>query len=182
MTLQSLISSYGYLAILVGTFFEGETILVLGGVAAKLGYLQLETVMLSAAVGSFAGDQLFFWLGRWKGPALLARRPAWQAPAARVHRHLVRHQIALILGFRFLYGLRTVTPFVIGMSPVPAQRFLLLNLIGAVLWAVVIGALGFIFGHALEAVLGDIRRYEAWLLGGLLLAGIMLWLLHRWRR
>lgn len=181
MSLESLVSSYGYLAVLLGTFLEGETILVLGGVAAKLGYLQLPWVMLCALVGSFLGDQLFFWLGRWKGPGLLARRPAWQRRATQVEVRLLRHQVKLILGFRFLYGLRTVTPFVVGMSAVPARRFLVLNLLGAVLWSVVIGGLGYLFGHALEAMLGDIRRYEAWLLGGVLLAGVLVWLVRRLR-
>ena len=64
MTLQSLIDTYGYLAILVGTFFEGETILVLGGFAAYRGYLHLPWVIIAAFVGSLCGDQLFFFLGR----------------------------------------------------------------------------------------------------------------------
>jgi membrane protein DedA with SNARE-associated domain len=40
MTLESILDPYGYLAVLVGTFLEGETILVLGGFAAHRGYLQ----------------------------------------------------------------------------------------------------------------------------------------------
>ncbi|MBK5101143.1 MAG: hypothetical protein JJE15_09160 [Desulfobacteraceae bacterium] len=44
MTLESLIDTYGYLAILVGTFFEGETILILGGLAAYREYLGLPWV------------------------------------------------------------------------------------------------------------------------------------------
>lgn len=181
MTLESLLVSYGYLAVLVGTFFEGETILVLGGVAAKLGYLELPWVVVCAFIGTFAGDQLFFFLGRYKGAALLARRPAWQGRVARVHMLLVRHQVPVILGFRFLYGLRTITPFVIGMSPIPALRFFIFNLLGAGAWAIVIGSLGYVFGHALEAVLGDIRRYEIAIMAVVLAIGLGLWLVHVWR-
>lgn len=181
MTLESLVTSYGYVALLVGTFLEGETILVLGGVAAKLGYLQLPWVIACAFIGSFLGDQLFFWLGRWKGAALLAKRPAWQQRAARVEPHLLRHQTKLVLSFRFLYGLRTVTPFVIGMSAISARRFFIFNLLGALIWAVVVGGLGFIFGHALEAVLGDLRRYEEGLLLAVLLGGLLVWGWRRWR-
>ena len=182
MSLESLIASYGYLAVLVGTFLEGETILILGGVAAKLGYLELPWVIACAFAGTFCGDQLFFFMGRYKGVAILARRPAWQGRVAQVHDKLLRHQVPVILGFRFLYGLRTVTPFVIGMSQIPAPRFFVLNLLGASLWAVIIGGLGYVFGHGLEVVLGDIRKYEIWIMLGVLLVGVGLWLFHALRR
>ena len=60
MDLQSIIENYGYAAILIGTFLEGETILVLAGLAAHQGYLVLSWVILAAFVGSLCGDQLFF--------------------------------------------------------------------------------------------------------------------------
>lgn len=63
MTLDQLIDTYGYWAILVGTLLEGETILLLGGFAAYQGYLALPWVILAAFIGAFCGDQLFFFLG-----------------------------------------------------------------------------------------------------------------------
>jgi membrane protein DedA with SNARE-associated domain len=182
VSLEALVGSYGYLALLVGTFLEGETILVLGGVAAKLGYLELPWVIACAFAGTFCGDQLFFFLGRYKGAAILERRPAWQGPVERVHDKLVRHQVAVILGFRFLYGLRNVTPFVIGMSPIATSRFFVLNLLGASIWAGIIGCLGFLFGHGLEVVLGDIRKYEMVVMLAVVVAGAGLWLFHVLRR
>ena len=58
MSLQQLITDYGYLAILMGTFLEGETILILGGFASHRGYLELPWVVVSAFIGTLAGDQL----------------------------------------------------------------------------------------------------------------------------
>jgi len=60
MDLQSIVENYGYAAILIGTFLEGETILVLAGLAAHQGYLILTWVILAAFAGSLCGDQLFF--------------------------------------------------------------------------------------------------------------------------
>jgi membrane protein DedA with SNARE-associated domain len=58
----------------------------------------------------------------------------------------------MTLSFRFLYGLRTVVPFVIGMSTVSTKRFVLLNIVGAIVWAIVVGIVvgigGYAFGHA----------------------------------
>ncbi len=60
MDLLSIIENYEYAAILIGTFLEGETILVLAGLAAHQGYLVLTWVILAAFLGSLGGDQLFF--------------------------------------------------------------------------------------------------------------------------
>lgn len=175
MSLEQLIDSYGYSAVLIGTLLEGETILVLGGIAAKLGYLKLPWVIACAFTGTLFGDQLFFFLGRYRGQAFLERRPGWEARAKRVHRIMERHRIPIILGFRFLYGLRTVTPFVIGMSRVPIAEFALLNVIGAAVWAILIGVLGYVFGHGLELILGDLMHYEIEILAAVALMGAVIW-------
>jgi len=178
LTLEHLIDSDGYLALVAGTFLEGETILVLGGVAAKLGYLRLPWVIVSAFVGTLMSDQLFFFMGRWQGQALLLKHPHWNSRAQRVHRMLERHRIPIIIGFRFVYGFRTITPFVLGMSRVPAVEFIAFNIVGAAAWASAIACLGYAFGKAMELLLGDIRHYEKWILLSVIAAGSIIWLLH----
>ena len=180
--LESLLTNYGYPIVALGTFLEGETIMVLGGVAAHLGYLSLHWVIAWGFCGTLLGDQLYFFLGRRHGKTLLARRPSWQARADQVFDKLERHQDLLILSFRFLYGLRTVTPFAIGMSDVSYWRFALLNLIGAGIWATGIGLAGYFFGHAVEAVLGDIKHYEVEVMAGVAGFGLLIWLAYFWRR
>lgn len=181
MSLQQLITDYGYAAVAIGTFLEGETILALGGFAAHRGYLSLPWVVVCGFVGSLLGDQLYYYIGRWKGDALLARRPAWQQQSTRVFDLLHRHQLWLILGFRFLYGIRTVTPFLIGAARISPLRFLVLNLVGAAVWAVAVGVAGYLFGNALEAVLGDIKRYELALFAGFAVIGVLVWTARRLR-
>jgi membrane protein DedA with SNARE-associated domain len=178
--LEHLIATYGYLAVAVGSFLEGETVLVVAGFAAHRGYLDFRYVVLAAFLGSLAGDQVYFFLGRKHGAALLARRPLWQARAAKIHAILERRQALFIFAFRFglLYGFRTVAPFVIGTSRVSASRFVLFNTIGAAAWALSVGALGYFFGHALELLLGDVKRYELRAFLFLVAVGAGLWL---WR-
>jgi len=182
MTLQSFIDSYGYIVILVGTFFEGETILVLGGIAAKLGHLQLVWVIVSAFCGSLLGDQLLFQVGRFRGHVLLQRFPAWKRRSDAVLQKLEKHRLPITLGFRFVYGMRTVTPFVLGMTRAPFLEFLLLNTLSAAAWAALIGSLGFIFGHGLELILGDIRHYEMAIFAFVIIVGVGIWLVQRLRR
>jgi membrane protein DedA with SNARE-associated domain len=176
--LESLIARYGYAAVLIGTFLEGETILVLGGFAAHRGLLWLPGVMLAAFVGSLLSDQLFFLLGRWRGAAWLARFPQWQPGVERVRTLLNRYHTALILGFRFLYGLRNVTPFALGLSDIPIRRFVLLNTLGAAVWAVVVALLGWYLGEAAKQMLGHVQRYERAVGVAIVAAGLALWIWH----
>ena len=176
MSLEELVANYGYAAITIGTFLEGETILVLGGFAAHRGFLELPWVIGCAFLGSFVGNQTFFYIGRMNGEKMLAKRPHWKAKSGKVFALLDRHQTGLILGFSFLYGLRSVTPFLLGMAKVSPAKFFVFNMIGVAVWAIVVGSLGYSFGYAIEAMLGDIKHYEMGVFGVMAAVGLGFWL------
>jgi membrane protein DedA with SNARE-associated domain len=183
MDIPGLIQNYGYLAVAVGTFLEGETILILAGAAAHRGYLTLPMVIMVGTVASFVGDQLYFYVGRRYGTALLQRFPSLQSRAIRANALLERHHVPLILAIRFLYGLRIAGPIAMGMSGLPWFRFLVLNFIGAVVWATLIAGAGYGFGQGVSYLLADFDQDEAWWLASILLAGLLWWLLtHRKHR
>ncbi len=179
--MQELIATYGYPVIFVGSLLEGETIVILGAIAAKIGYLHLGLVMLAAWMGSFVGDQLYFQIGRRYGARMIARWPSWQMRAERVNRLLVKYDRWFIVGFRFIYGLRTVSPFVIGMSRVSAGRFMFWNVLAAGLWAVLIAGLGYAFGQVIELFLAELKRYELYVFGGVIAVGLLLWIAYHIR-
>lgn len=180
--LECLIRSYGYWALLIGTFFEGETILIVGGLLAKLGLLKLSTVMVVAFVGSFSGDQMYFYIGYFKGREVLSKYPKWGRRVDRVHKVIERYRNLIMLGFRFVYGMRIMTPFVIGLDKqVNVIRFSILNAIGAVIWSITIAAGGYFFGYALEGFVKDVKKYEIHVILVISAIGIILWIIHRYR-
>ena len=177
---ESLLETYGYVAVFIGAFAEGETMLVLGGFAAQRGYLFLPGVILAALIGSLCADQLFFYLGRRHTQWVLDRFPLWKAHIERAHRLLERFRTPVLLGFRFMYGLRAILPFLFGMSSVSRKTFIILDVIAAIVWAVAVGTGGYLFGQTLEIILGDIRHYELIILGVVAIIGLLLWALHRY--
>jgi membrane protein DedA with SNARE-associated domain len=179
MTLQQLLSEYGYLAVFIGCLLEGETILVLAGFAAHQGYLSLPVVMLVALCGGTLGDQMFFFIGRYWGAALLGRVRCLARRAPAVNRLMLKYDAALIVGVRFMYGLRIAGPIVIGMSDVRKRRFLLFNVIGAAIWCVLIPGAGYLFGQSLQLMLVDVEKYEGAAAVALLLLAVGGGLLHR---
>lgn len=174
MILEGLISTYGYAAIAIGAFLEGETMLILGSFAAQRGYLELPWVLISAFLGALFGDQLYFYIGRTKGQSILEKRPNLKSKSERIFCLLRKHQILLIFGFRFLYGVRTIIPFALGASRIAPFRFLVLNILGASIWTIVVGAMGYILGSTIEVIIGDIKHYEMWFFIGMATLGMII--------
>jgi membrane protein DedA with SNARE-associated domain len=139
--MRGMLRRYGYGIILVWTFLEGETIVILAGMwAASLG-LNPWLIALYAFLGSFTSDQLMFSLGRYKGGSVLQWFPRIAKNMDKAAVLFKKYDIALILGFRFVYGVRNVTPVLLGISGVSHFKFFALNIIGAGIWA-----LSFAFG------------------------------------
>ncbi len=186
MSLETFFGTYGYPALLVGTFFEGETFLVLAGLAASMGYFEIPWVILVAFAGTLSGDQVFFYVGRRHSAmvqSFLDYYPAWQNRIGRVQGLIERYQAALVFVFHFLYGLRIAFLLVIGLSRIPAGRFFVLNFVSALVWTIVVGMVGYLFGSALAMIIGDLKGLENYILAGIAMIGgifgILQWLGYR---
>ena len=172
-----------YLVTFAWTFFEGETFVIFAGFAAAQGLLAWPLLLIAAWLGSFAGDQTYFWIGRHFGSKLLARQPLWQARVDRALGWLDRYDAGFILTFRFIYGVRNFSSFALGISHVHWRRFLILNFVAAGVWAAVFVAAGYLCGHALGRMVGEIaERFSESLLIIFALALIIGHLVHRWHR
>jgi membrane protein DedA with SNARE-associated domain len=174
MSLEIFIETYGYPALLIGTFFEGETFLILAGFAAHQGYLDIPWVILAAFIGTLSGDLVFFYLGRRHSAlvqSILDDHPHWLNRVARVQRLIEKYETLLAFLYHFLYGLRIAFLLVIGLSRIPAGKFLLLNLFSALVWAVALGLAGYLFGSALGIIIGDLKGLESYVLGGIAMTG-----------
>ena len=181
MSLPGLLADYGYLAVFIGCLLEGETMLVLAGVAAQQGLLSLPWVLLLAFVGGTLGDQFFFFIGRRYGHTLLRQSSRFAPAVQRVNALLLRHDAWLIVGVRFMYGLRIAGPIAIGMSDVPALRFLGFNLLGAAVWAALVTGVGYVFGQSLQWLIADLARFEEIALVLIVGVAVLIAVVHRVR-
>ena len=177
-----LLRSYGYLALLIGTFLEGETIVIIAGFLAQQELLSPPIIALCAFCGSVTSDQLMFILGRWKGMAIIQRFSKLERKVGKAARLLARYETPLILGFRFIYGVRNVTPILMGVSGVSHLKFLILNLIGAAVWAITFTAVGYFFGQAVTVFLEAVPHAGRYVLGGFAVLVCILWLWRRGRK
>jgi membrane protein DedA with SNARE-associated domain len=173
MAIEALLARYGLLAILLGAGIEGEAAVISGGVLAHRGLVPLWGAMLCAAAGSCVADQLWFLAGRrfreHRWVAAARRRPAFD----RALHLLERYPTAFILAFRFVYGMRTVSPIAIGTSRIPARRFVPLNMVAAAIWGPLFTLLGYWFGNFLDPWLHRLAGHApALILAALVLAAL----------
>ncbi len=175
---------YVYAITFVWTFLEGETFVLFAGLAAKEGALRLDLLILFAWLGSFCGDQLYFFIGRRYGQRLLVRFPRIAPGVNLALGWLEKYSTLFILAYRFIYGVRNFSSVALGMSGVPWRRFLVLNFVAAGVWAVTFAGVGYLFGHALDTVLEE--SAHGFLLATLVLfvsvVGIKLLIVRRQRR
>lgn len=171
-----LLTDYGFLfypLIVAWTFIEGETVVIISGVVASEGKFRIsvELLALSAFAGSFLGDQLYYYIGRKYGTPLLSRWPTLNKKIEWAF-HLVKsHPVMFILSFRFIYGVRNIAPFVIGIAGVSRLKYLALNFIAAMIWAHSFAWGGYFLGRQLEDWLGESKWF---VLGGFIAAAFCL--------
>ena len=181
MSPELLLQKFGYLAVYVGTFLEGETILVLAGFFAERGYLHLPLVALCAFGGAYTGHVFWFWLGRSQGVKMLDRFPRMKKHFGKGIRIFERYGAPAIFITQWLYGLRITCAVIIGISKISTLKFLVYEAITCIVWAIIIAIAGFVFGTAVERILGRAAHIERYGLIALLVIGVGVWLYHRWK-
>jgi undecaprenyl-diphosphatase len=132
--------------LLLGLFSPGESALLLGGIVAGQGEVDLLALLVLVALACIAGDSAGFWLGRRFGRGLLERHGArlrmTPERVARVEGLLARHGGPVVFGGRFVGFIRPLAPFVAGTMRMPYARFLRWDAAGCVGWTCVYVLLG----------------------------------------
>lgn len=183
MDINNLIEQYGYVALVIGSVAEGETITLLGGVAAHQGLLRFPLVVAAVALGGMIGDQLLYLLGLRFGPALLKRFKKHQKKINRAQRLIQRHPYLFVILTRFMYGFRIIGPLLIGASRLSPKIFLPLNIIGAIAWALIFTSLGYVGGEVIGPWLHDLDQHLKHWIWVIVIAvaviAVRLWLKYR---
>jgi membrane protein DedA with SNARE-associated domain len=181
MTPELLLHKFGYVAVFVGTFLEGETILVMAGFFAERGYLHFPGVVVTACGGAFFGHLYWLWLGRTQGVRLLDRMPRMKKHFGRGIRIFERYGAPAIFITQWLYGLRITCAVIIGISRISTIKFLVYEAITCVVWAIIIASAGFVFGTAVERILGRAAHIEKYGLLILIVVGVGLFVWHQYK-
>ncbi|MES2903400.1 MAG: DedA family protein [Pseudomonadota bacterium] len=161
--IEGWIAQYGLLAIVVGAALEGETVAMIGGMSAHRGLFALPAVWAAVLAGTLIADQGLFYAGRLLKDrpriAKICSSPRFASAQARFERYPQTY----VMLFRFFYGLRTVSPVLIGTSGFSPMRFAILNLVAAIAWSLLFVGLGYAFGLGIERLYDRMPAFHVWL-------------------
>ncbi|MBI2459412.1 MAG: bifunctional DedA family/phosphatase PAP2 family protein [Parcubacteria group bacterium] len=185
-----LLDHWGYLIIflsalaetlpVIGAFVPGQTIIILGGLLAKLGIFKLGTVILVAAVGVVAGDMLAYYIGHKFGYDFVVRygkyfflnQEKYQKTKDLVSGHTGK---ALIIG-RFSPFTRALAAFLAGIYRIKFPKFIFYSIIGGLGWSALSALLGYFMGQGFEGA----ARYFGRIIIIAILAITLIIFAYRW--
>ncbi len=141
------LEEFGYLALMIGTFFEGETAILIASSLIHQGFFSATPMVIAGFAGSFVSDWLYYLIGRLNGKYFIDKRPKLKSRLEPVHTLFRKHQLQILLSYRFLYGFRVILPIIIGMSRVKPIHFLFFSIAGGLIWASIVSTAGYFVGR-----------------------------------
>jgi undecaprenyl-diphosphatase len=169
----------------VGLIAPGEFTILVGGVVAGQGRIDLLALIGLVWVCAVAGDMTSYMLGRKLGRGFLERHgPRVKIPHERLEQvegFFDRHGGKAILIGRFVGLVRAVAPFLAGSSRMPLRRFIPYDVVGAGLWGTIFVVLGYIFWQSFDQV-AAIAKKGALALGAAIALGFGIYLAVKWLR
>ena len=141
----------------VGFFLPGDTLLVVSGLFAAAGKLNVLLVLLAFFLGSVIGDSTGYWTGRVMGKTLFNREDSFIFKPSRVqkaHAFFEKYGPKTVILARFVPIVRTFAPIVIGAAEMPYSKFLTYSILGGLLWINSMVLAGYFLGSVIENALG----------------------------
>ncbi|AZL54199.1 DedA family protein [Aliarcobacter skirrowii] len=148
-----LLRKYGYVILFVWSMLEGEMGLIMAGLMAHDGSMNVLLAIFVAGLGGFAGDQVYFYIGRFNKTSVLKKLRGQRRKFAFAHLLLKKHGWPIIFTQRYMYGMRTIIPISIGLTRYDARKFAFINLISAWCWAAITIVPVWYFGNEIMIVL-----------------------------
>jgi membrane-associated protein len=141
----------------VGFFLPGDSLLVVAGLFAAAGKLNVAFVLLAFFLGSVIGDSTGYWTGRYMGKTLFNRESSLIFKPSRVEKakhFFEKYGVKTVVLARFVPIVRTFAPLVVGAAQMPYAKFLTFSVIGGALWISSMVLAGYFLGGVIETALG----------------------------
>lgn len=188
---RSLIASFGLIGIIAivfletgfffGFFFPGDSLLFTAGLLAAQGYLSLAGLVVGAFVAAVLGDSVGYAFGKKVGPALFSREESRffkREHLAHAQHFYEKYGVRTIILARFIPIVRTFAPIIAGIGAMEYRRFLKFNIIGGLLWTILVIGLGYGFGR----IIPDPDKYLLPAIGLIIIVSALPAIREIWKR
>ncbi len=160
--------------LLIGFFLPGDTLLFISGFFAAQGHLNIYWLITVIVAAAIIGDNVGYSIGRRTGPRIFRKEDGiffQKKHIERAEKFYNDHGGKTIILARFVPVVRTFAPMVAGIGKMPRQRFMLYNVMGALIWGVGVTLLGYFAGAIIDPHIIELFVIPVFLLVTLLTFG-----------
>lgn len=176
------LSDYGYIAVFIGTFLEGELFLLVAGFFIKNGFLSPVPTIIFSILGALSHELVYFFLGKWKGRHFLLGNKYTKRKYIKAKKLVEKYGTLSIFLVRFIYGMRIVSMTLLGSTGYNMYKFILFDILSLIVWSTFFLCIGYIFGYIATLIFGEVRHY--FLLAGIIVViiGFLFYLFYTFKK
>ena len=175
--MESIIQDWGYLALAMYSFGGGMLGLAVAAVFAFTGELNIYYVILVAFISNFIGDQFLFTIARNNKEQAKEMMKKHENKIQIAHNMMTKYGWLTIILQKYIYGIKTLIPLIIGITEYNKTKFMIFNLIGAVLWAIIVGLTAYFIGQIFIDTFSQYKNYALVLI--LAIVGLIIYKLNK---
>jgi len=154
------LSQYGLWVVFFGMIFEGTVVIILSGVLCHLGVLPCEKTYIVAILGAIAGDQMWYFAGKYYAKAILNKFPNIKKKVNDLKDKIADKGHILAFSARFIYSGAVVIPLALGVNDYSYKKFTLFDALGVSI-ALALGlTLGYFLSNSYKSLIGDVSHIE----------------------
>ncbi len=157
--MEDLIRDWGYIILFLYSFGGGFLALAVAGVLSFSGELNIYISMAVAASANIIGDQFLFYMARYNKTQAKEMMGKYSKYVEKTENLMIKLGSFAIILQKYIYGIKTLIPLIIGLTQYNGKKFLFFNIIGGVLWALVVGYLSYSLGETIMTYADDFKNY-----------------------
>lgn len=161
--MERFLIQYGLWAVFFGSMVEADVMPVMSGAVAHLGYFGFAAALTASIGGMFAGDCIWYWLGRKFG-SRIEKSAFYRKHLPKTEKFIGKIGVWQILAARIIYGTRNATMLFWGIRKLAFAKFAAINLVGCLIWGTILTSLGYFLSFGTATIIGDVKRVEIGLL------------------
>ena len=145
------LSTYGYIILAFYSFGGGMAGLIGAGVLSSMGKMDITLSIVIATLFNYIGDNVLFYMAQTNKQSVA---PYIKKFKGRMHSRTIlmmrRYGWMVLFLQKYLYGVKTLVPIIMGLSKYDLKKFFILNIFASIVWGVLVGLLSYYFSTAIQ--------------------------------